>query len=82
MDKVWEVIAEKTALSIKSVHGTEFQTGPICKTIYEASGSSVDWAFDSANVKYPFAVVSYLFTLLIRRVGVERYWTIWLFIAC
>ena len=57
MDKSWARISKATVQAIKSVHGTSFTAGPICRTIYEASGSSIDWAFDAVpEVRYPFAV--------------------------
>jgi hypothetical protein len=31
------------------VHGTTFKYGPICSTIYKATGSSVDWTNDVAK---------------------------------
>ncbi|KXN72301.1 peptidase M14, carboxypeptidase A, partial [Conidiobolus coronatus NRRL 28638] len=36
--------------------GPQFKYGSICKTIYPALGSSVDWGYGVAKVKYPFAV--------------------------
>lgn len=38
------------------MHGTSFASGPICETIYEASGSGVDWVYARSGVKYSFAV--------------------------
>jgi murein tripeptide amidase MpaA len=34
---------------IQSVHGQFYEPGPICLTLYQASGSSVDWAYGSAG---------------------------------
>jgi carboxypeptidase A4 len=42
--------------AIEAVFGTQYETGPICPTIYQASGSSVDWAVDVAGATYAFAV--------------------------
>jgi murein tripeptide amidase MpaA len=42
--------------AIKGVHGTSFANGPICDIIYQASGSSIDWAVDNFNIPYAFAV--------------------------
>lgn len=36
------------------MHGTTFQYGPICSTIYKATGSSVDWTNDVAKSDYTF----------------------------
>ncbi|KAI9187689.1 hypothetical protein H9P43_002080 [Blastocladiella emersonii ATCC 22665] len=41
---------------VYSVHGMEFVTGDVCKTIYPTSGSGTDWMFQKANVTYSFAV--------------------------
>ena len=49
-------VADITANAIYKVHGVKFQTGGICKTIYQASGSSIDWAYEKGGVQYPFAV--------------------------
>lgn len=42
--------------AVRKVHQTGFAYGPICKTIYVASGSSVDWAYDSGKVPFPIAI--------------------------
>jgi murein tripeptide amidase MpaA len=52
MDKV----GKRAAKALKKVHGESFAVGDICNIIYQASGSSVDWAYANTNVKYPFAV--------------------------
>jgi murein tripeptide amidase MpaA len=49
-------VASKATKSLKKVHGTRFAVGSICKTIYAASGSSVDWGYAKADVKYPYAI--------------------------
>ena len=49
-------VADITANALYGVHGTKFTTGGICKTIYQASGSSIDWAYEHSGVQYPFAV--------------------------
>ncbi|KAI8850359.1 hypothetical protein BC829DRAFT_442367 [Chytridium lagenaria] len=36
--------------ALASVHNTTFTNGDICNTIYPASGSSVDWAYNVANI--------------------------------
>jgi hypothetical protein len=40
--------------TVADVHGTEFEHGPICTTIYAASGSSVDYVYDNSKIKYSF----------------------------
>jgi carboxypeptidase A1 len=52
MQEVGEIIAK----AIKKVHGTSFAVGPICEIIYQASGSSVDWALDVVGVPFAYAV--------------------------
>jgi murein tripeptide amidase MpaA len=42
--------------AIKSVHGTSFTSGPICSTIYKATGSSVDYVNDVVGGDYTFTV--------------------------
>ncbi len=34
--------------------GTEYEVGPICSTIYQTAGDSVDWAYGDAGIKYSF----------------------------
>ena len=40
--------------AIKAVHGTTFKYGPICTTIYKATGSSVDHVNDVIGADYTF----------------------------
>ena len=47
-------LAAGFANALRKVHGTRFQTGPICPTIYKATGTTVDWAY-LRGVKYSFA---------------------------
>ncbi|AEO56600.1 carboxypeptidase [Thermothelomyces thermophilus ATCC 42464] len=47
-------LAQGAAAAIKAVHGTSFKTGPICSTIYKATGSSVDYANDVVGADYVF----------------------------
>ena len=49
-------VANAGARALAASHGTRFTVGSVCKTIYMASGSTVDWAYEIAGVKYPFAV--------------------------
>ncbi|RUS14000.1 hypothetical protein BC937DRAFT_94488 [Endogone sp. FLAS-F59071] len=48
--------SQRATKALRSVHGTSFASGPICETIYEASGSGVDWVYARSGVKYSFAV--------------------------
>ncbi|EOD45725.1 putative carboxypeptidase a1 precursor protein [Neofusicoccum parvum UCRNP2] len=40
--------------AIEAVHGTQFEYGPICQTIYQASGSSVDYSHQTVGSQYTF----------------------------
>ncbi|KAL1483010.1 hypothetical protein MTO96_033417 [Rhipicephalus appendiculatus] len=42
--------------AIKKVQGTVYTVGPISKTIYQVSGSSVDWAYEAMKVTKSFAL--------------------------
>ncbi|KAJ3352706.1 Carboxypeptidase A4 [Entophlyctis luteolus] len=48
--------AKKAAAALKKVHGKSFAVGSICNIIYQASGSSVDWTYDHANVTFSYGV--------------------------
>ncbi|XP_008047782.1 carboxypeptidase A2 isoform X1 [Carlito syrichta] len=47
-------VAQKAAQAVTSLHGTKYKVGPICSVIYQASGGSIDWSYDS-GIKYSFA---------------------------
>ncbi|KAH8826308.1 carboxypeptidase A2 [Flagelloscypha sp. PMI_526] len=42
--------------ALQAVHNTVFKSGPICQTIYQVSGDSVDYAYENAKIKYAFTV--------------------------
>jgi len=42
--------------AIKQKHGQTYREGSIYTIIYPASGSSADWAYDTAKVTYPYGV--------------------------
>ncbi|KAK2491694.1 hypothetical protein MC885_011665 [Smutsia gigantea] len=46
-------VARRAAKALASLAGTEYQVGPTCTTVYPASGSSIDWAYDN-GIKYAF----------------------------
>lgn len=52
----YQSLARGTVSAIKAVHGTSFTPGPICSTIYQVSGDSVDYASDVAKAEYSFTV--------------------------
>lgn len=47
-------LATGVVAAIKAVYGTVFEAGPICTTIYQATGSSVDYVNDVSGAKYTF----------------------------
>ncbi|XP_055974271.1 carboxypeptidase A4 [Sorex fumeus] len=46
-------VAKHAAEALASLSGTEYQVGPTSTTVYPASGSSIDWAYDQ-GIKYAF----------------------------
>ncbi|KAI8846546.1 hypothetical protein BC829DRAFT_491248 [Chytridium lagenaria] len=40
--------------ALKALYGTTFTNGDSCNTIYQASGSSIDWAYNVANVTFTY----------------------------
>ncbi|KJZ70245.1 hypothetical protein HIM_10359 [Hirsutella minnesotensis 3608] len=50
----YQSLAGGAANAIREVHGTNFNYGPICSTIYQASGSSVDYTNDVVKADYSF----------------------------
>ncbi|KAI4290013.1 MAG: hypothetical protein L6R35_000727 [Caloplaca aegaea] len=50
----YQSLARGVVAAIKAVYGTVFRTGPICPTIYQVSGSSVDYVTDVAKAAYSF----------------------------
>uniref|UniRef100_A0A8C3YFN7 Carboxypeptidase A1 n=1 Tax=Catagonus wagneri TaxID=51154 RepID=A0A8C3YFN7_9CETA len=46
-------VARCAAKALASLSGTEYQVGPTCTTVYPASGSSIDWAYNN-GIKYAF----------------------------
>ncbi|KAI4212342.1 MAG: hypothetical protein LQ351_004912 [Letrouitia transgressa] len=50
----YQSLARGVVAAIKSVYGTVFKAGPICPTIYQVSGSSVDYVTDVTKAQYAF----------------------------
>ncbi|KAL3859099.1 hypothetical protein ACJMK2_009332 [Sinanodonta woodiana] len=42
--------------ALRRVHGTKYEHGSIANIIYKASGSSADWAYAKARIKYSYGV--------------------------
>lgn len=49
-----QALASSVVNSIKAVYGTEYETGPICITIYPVSGGSIDCAYDMVKANYSY----------------------------
>lgn len=49
-----QALAAGAVAAIKKVHGVQFEYGPICRTIYQATGSSVDYVNDVVGADYVF----------------------------
>ncbi|KZL84080.1 zinc carboxypeptidase, partial [Colletotrichum incanum] len=47
-------LAKGAIAAIKAVYGTSYKYGPICSTIYKATGSSVDYVNDVVKADYTF----------------------------
>ncbi|KAK3504451.1 hypothetical protein B0T13DRAFT_3751 [Neurospora crassa] len=52
----YQSLARGAVAAIKSVYGTTFNYGPICTTVYKATGNSVDYAFDVSGAEYAFTL--------------------------
>ncbi|XP_036905087.1 carboxypeptidase A4 [Sturnira hondurensis] len=46
-------VAKHAAKALASLSGTQYHVGSICATVYKASGSSTDWAYEN-GIKYAF----------------------------
>ncbi|KAH9221742.1 hypothetical protein DL95DRAFT_511617 [Leptodontidium sp. 2 PMI_412] len=49
-------LARGVASAIRAVYGTTYTSGPICSTIYQATGSAVDYVNDVTKAKYTFTI--------------------------
>ncbi|CAO2652034.1 Nn.00g003170.m01.CDS01 [Neocucurbitaria sp. VM-36] len=52
----YESLTKGAIAAVKAVHGVTFTGGPICNTIYQVSGDSVDYAFEVAKANYSMTV--------------------------
>ncbi|XP_072048178.1 carboxypeptidase B-like [Amphiura filiformis] len=50
------VAATKFSDGLKAVYGTEYTVGPSARTLYAASGCSVDWGYATLGAKYSYVV--------------------------
>ncbi len=49
-----QALAKGAVAAITAVHDVPFRAGPICSTIYQATGSSVDYVNDVVGADYAF----------------------------
>lgn len=47
-------VSKGAVAALKAVYGTTYSYGPICQTIYQATGGSVDYSYDVTGVKYSY----------------------------
>lgn len=52
----YDSLTKGAIAAVAAVHGTAYTGGPICSTIYQVSGDSVDYAFENANASYSMTV--------------------------
>lgn len=52
----YESLTQGAIKAIQAVHGTSFTGGPICNTIYQVSGDSVDYALENAKATFSMTV--------------------------
>lgn len=52
----FQSLASGASAAIQSVFGTKFVSGPICSTIYQATGTSVDYVNDVVQSDYTFTI--------------------------
>jgi len=55
-NSVLQSLAKGVAAAIKAVYGTVYQYGPVCSTIYQVSGGSVDYVNDVTKARYVFTI--------------------------
>ncbi|XP_071480102.1 carboxypeptidase B-like [Diadema antillarum] len=51
-----DAASAKAVNALQSVYGTEYIYGPSARTLYAASGCSVDWGFASLKAKYSYVL--------------------------
>ena len=47
-------LARAFAQALRAVHGTSYRTGGVCSILYQAAGSSIDWALDVLGAETSF----------------------------
>jgi len=54
-DKRLNEVAAKAVKKLAARFGTKYQYGPIATTIYRAPGNTIDYAYGTLNISYPFS---------------------------
>jgi len=49
-------VARKATSALRAPYGTQYEYGNTAEVIYEAGGSSMDWAYTTAKIKYAYAL--------------------------
>lgn len=52
----YQSLATGASAAIEGLFGTQFTSGPICSTIYQATGNSVDYVQDVTKADYVFTL--------------------------
>lgn len=50
----FELLAQGYVDAVEKAYGTKYTGGPICTTIYQVAGDSVDYSYEVSGVKYSF----------------------------
>ncbi|TWU74871.1 hypothetical protein ED733_002758 [Metarhizium rileyi] len=51
-----QALAKGASEAMRRVHGTSFAYGPVCDTIYQVAGASIDWVQDVLNADNVFTI--------------------------
>jgi len=55
-NSILQTLAKGVAAAIKAVYGTTYQYGPVCATIYQTAGGSIDYVQDVTKAKHVFTI--------------------------
>ncbi|KAH8591552.1 zinc carboxypeptidase [Bisporella sp. PMI_857] len=55
-NSILQTLASGAASAIRAVYGTTYQYGPVCQTIYQVAGGSIDYVQDVTKAKYVFTI--------------------------
>ena len=54
--KQFQESSQRAISALRSVHGTQYKQGGICRIIYPANGGSIDYTYDRLDIVYSVAV--------------------------